>query len=109
MHDRLKEEDRQVIKLDFGNTPDMLKGEYLDKYDSVISEVLCTTKFYEDSDLSVTYLGRIDMTRLDQIKAEERFPISEQGYTVGELLDGVECQILLDMGVSKSFMSETHF
>ena len=49
------------------------------------------------------------MTRLDKIKAKERFPISEQGYTVGKLLDGTECQILLDMGVSKSFTSKTHY
>ena len=41
------------------------------------------------------------MTRLDKIKAEEKFPISEKGYTVGKLLDGIECQILLDMGASK--------
>ena len=47
------------------------------------------------------------MTRLDKIKVEERLPISEQGYTVGKLLNDMECQILLDMGVSKSFMSKT--
>ena len=46
------------------------------------------------------------MTMLDQIKVEERFPISEQGYTVGKLLDGIECQVLLDMGASKTFMSK---
>ena len=47
------------------------------------------------------------MTRLDKIKAEEKFPISEQGYAVGKLLDGIQCQILVGMGVSKSFMSKT--
>ena len=88
IYDRLKEEDRQVIELDFGDTLDMLIGEYLHIYDGVKSEVLCTTKFDENSDLSTMYLGRIYMNRLDKIKAEERFPISEQGYTVGKLLDG---------------------
>ena len=34
--------------------------------------------------------------------------MSEQGYTTGKLLDGTECQILLDTGVSKSFMSKSH-
>ena len=66
-------------------------------------------KFDENSDLSMTNLGRIDMTKLDRIKVEESFPISEQGYTVGKLLDDMECQIPLDMGVSKLFMSKTHF
>ena len=60
----LKEEDRQVIELDFCDTLVKLKGEYLDMYDGIRSEVLCTTKFDENSDLSMTYLGRIDMTRL---------------------------------------------
>ena len=40
---------------------------------------------------------------------EERFSISEQGYTVGKLLDGTECQILLDTGASKSFMSKSQY
>ena len=40
---------------------------------------------------------------------EEKFSITEQGYTVGKLLDGTECQILLDTGASKSFMSKSHY
>ena len=62
-------------------------------YDGIKSEVLSTTMFDENSDLSAIYLGRIDITRLDTIKAEDRFPISEQGYTVGKLLDCTKCQI----------------
>ena len=77
-------------------------------YDGVKSEVLSTTKSGEKSDLRTTYLGRINMTRLDKIKAEEKFLVSEQGYTVGKLLDGTECQILLDIGAGKSFMSKSH-
>ena len=73
-------------------------------FDGVRPAVLCTTKFDVGSDLSTTYLGRIDMTRSDKIKVE-CFPISEQGYTVGKLLDGTECQILLDMGASKPSMT----
>ena len=98
IYDRLRE-DRQVIVLDFGDAPDKLKGEYLDMYDRVRSEVLCTTKFDENSNLSTTNLGRIDMTRFDQIKAEERFPISERGYTVGKLLGGMLfiIPIIIDM------------
>ena len=48
-------------------------------YDGITSEVSSTTKFVENSNLSTKYLGRINITRLDQINAEERFPISEQG------------------------------
>ena len=37
------------------------------------------------------------------MKVEESFPILEHGYTSGKLLDGTECQLLLDTGASKSF------
>ena len=60
-------------------------------HEGVKSEVLSTTKFDENSDLSTTYLGKINITKASKIKAEERFPLSEQGYTVGKLLDGTEC------------------
>ena len=75
LYDRLKEEDRQVLEIDFGDTPNKLKEEYSDMYEGVKSEVLSTTKFDENSDLSTTYLGKINMTRLDKIRAEERFSI----------------------------------
>ena len=55
-----------------------------------------------NSDLSMTYLGRRDMTRASKIKAEEKFPISQQRYMVGKILDGTECHILLDTKASKS-------
>ena len=109
MYDSLKGDYRQIIELDFGNTPEKLKEKYLDMYDGVKSEVSHTMKFDENSYLCTTYLGRIDMTRLDKIKVEERYSISEQGYTVGKLLDGIECQILLDIGASKSFISKMYY
>ena len=67
--------------------------------------LLSTTRFNEHSYLSTTYLGKADKSKNNKFKAEKSFPISEQGYTMGKLLDGTECQILLDMGASKSFMS----
>ena len=105
----IEEEERQMLELDFGDMPEKLKEEYLDIYDGIQSEILSTIRFDENSDLSTTYLGRVDMTRTSTIMAEETFPISEQGYTVGKLLDGSECQILLDIGPSKSFMSKSHY
>ena len=61
------------------------------------------------SDQTTTYLGKADRSKNSKIKAEESFPISEQGYTMGKLLDGTECQILLDTGASKSFMSKSYY
>ena len=65
------------------------------------------TRFNDNSDLSMTYLDKSNMTRTDKMIV--RLTITEQGYTVGKLLDSTECQILLDTDVSKSFMSETHY
>ena len=81
--------------------------EYLDVYEGIQSEIVNTTRFNENSDLSMTYLGRSDKARNDKLKAEESFPISEHGYTSGKLLDGTECKLLLDTGGSKSFMSKS--
>ena len=43
------------------------------------------------------------------MKAEESFPISEQGFVMGKLMNGEECQILLDTGASKSYMSKSYY
>ena len=101
-YDKLKEEERQTLYIDFAESADRLKRKYLDMYEGVHAEVVHWTKFDECSDLSTAYLGKTDMTRETKIKAEEKFPIQGQGYMVGKLLDDTECQILLDMGVSKS-------
>ena len=58
----------------------------------------------------MTYLGQIEHKGSQcKLKAEESFPISENGYTTGKLLDGTKCQLLLDMGASKSFMSKSFY
>ena len=57
----------------------------------------------------MTYLGQMKMTRGTKIKAEGRFPITGQGFTSGKLLDGTECQILLDTGTTKSYMSKSYY
>ena len=86
-------EERYILEFDFGPTPDILREEYLDIYERIQSEILNTERFDENSDLSTTYLGKVDRLKNSQIKAEESFSISEQGYTLGKLLDRTECQI----------------
>ena len=49
------------------------------------------------------------MIQDDNLMVEDIFLITEQGYTVGKLLDGTECQILLDIGASKFFMSKSYY
>ena len=47
-------------------------------------------------------------TKTSKLQSEESFPISEQGYSMGKLLDGTECQVLLNTGASMSFLSKLH-
>ena len=99
-------DDREFKELDFGVMPQKLQEEYMDIYEGIHSEIISSNRFDENSNISTTYLGRVDKENQHKLKAEESFPISEHGYTLGRLLDGTECQLLLDMGVSTSFMSD---
>ena len=47
-------EERQMLKLECGDMPEKLKEEYLDIYEGIQSEILSTTRFCENSDLSTT-------------------------------------------------------
>ena len=80
----------------------------MDIFEGIHSDIISSNRFNENCDLSTTYLGKIENNR-DKLKAEESFPISENGYTLGRLLDGTKCQLLLDTGVSKSFMSKSFY
>ena len=80
-----------MLELDFRDTPEKLKEEYLDVYEGIQSEILSTTRFDENSDFSITHLGRVGTTKTSKIKVRESFPISKQGYTMEKLLDGTEC------------------
>ena len=106
---QLKEEPLLSLDIDFGLYPDITKARYLDVYEDVYAVMVCASKFDVNSDLSTTYLGQTNMTRCTKIKAEERFPITDQGFASGKLLDGTECQILLDTGATKSYMSKSYY
>ena len=106
---QMKNEIGETLDVDFGLYPDVTKARYLDVYEDIYAEMVYASKLDENSDLSMTYLGQADMTRSTRIKAEERFPITGQGFASGKLLDGMECQILLDTGATKSYMSKSYY
>ena len=101
---------KEFRELDFGTVPQNLQEEYLDMYEGIQSDIVSSSRFDEKSDISTTYLGKIESKEgPDVLKAEESFPISENGYTLGRLLNGTNCQLLLDTGTSKSFMSKSFY
>ena len=87
-----------------------MQTKYLDVYEGIQSDIVSSSKFYKNSDISMTYLGKIGPEESqDKLKAEESFPISESGYTLERLLDGMKCELLLDTGASKTFMSKSFY
>ena len=101
---------REFREVDFGANSQNLQTEYLDVYEGIQSDTVSSNRFDENSDISMTYLGKKGQEESqNKLKAEESFPISENGYTSGRLLDGKKCQLLLDTGASKSFMSKSFY
>ena len=109
MYRKMGKEEGEWLNIDFGESPEILRNKYMDVYDEIYAEVVMTNKFDENVDLSTTYLGRIDMKREEVMKVEESFPISEQGFVMGKLLNREECQIQLDTGASKWYMSKSYY
>ena len=62
--------------VNFGRSPAKLKAEYLDVYDGVYAKVISMDRFDEDTDLSTTCLGQVDMTRSTEVKAEDNLSIT---------------------------------
>ena len=86
---------KEFKELDFGTVPQNLQEEYLDVYEGIQSDIVSSSRFDENCNISTTYLGKIENKESqDKLKAEESFPISENGYTLGRLLDGMKCQLL---------------
>ena len=104
-------QDKELVNTDvnFGSSPDRLKAEYLDVYKGIYAKIVSSDRFDKDTDLSTMYLGQVNMTWETEVKAEENFPITVCGYTKRKLLDGTECDILVDTGTSKSYMSKSYF
>ena len=107
MYRKMGKEEGERLNIDFGESPEILRYKYMDVYEEIYAEVIMTSKFNENVDLSTTYLGRIGMKREDVMRTEESFPISGQGFVMGKILNGEECQILLDTGASKSYISKS--
>ena len=103
-------EEKEFRDIDFGTNLQNLQAKYLDAYEGIQSDIVSSSRFDENSDISMTYLGKIGQEESqNKLKAEESFPISENGYTLGRLLDGMKCQLLLDTGTNKSFMSKSFY
>ena len=103
----LEIQEDQILEMIFEENK--VKEAYSDRYEGVQSEISQVARFDESTDLSTTYLGRINQTRKSVIRAEESFPSSGQGYTMGKLSDKTDCSILIDTGASQSYMCKSFY
>ena len=76
LYKSLNNEQTTKTNLNFGNGPENLKAEYLDVYEGIYTEVISTDKSDEDTHISTTYLGQVDMARDTEVKTEESFPMT---------------------------------
>ena len=53
-----REKERHVLNIDFDDTPEKLREEYLDMYEGIQSEIWSTMRFGENLNLSKTYSGK---------------------------------------------------
>ena len=110
LNDSFSSSEKEFREVDFGANSQNLQEEYLDVYEGIQSDIVSSSRFDENSDIGMTYLGEIEQEKSkNKLKVEESFPISKNGYTLGRLLDGKKCQLLLDTGASKSFMSKSFY
>ena len=58
----IKDKGKTLPKINLIESLGRSREEYLDRYEGVKTEIVDTTRFDENSDLSTTYLGRIDTT-----------------------------------------------
>ena len=87
---------REYKELDFGLTSQKIQEEYLDVYEGIQSDIVSSNKFDKNSDISTTYLGKVESKgSQDKLKAEESFPISESGYTLGQIIRCYEMSAII--------------
>ena len=61
---------REFKELDFGTTPQKLQEKYMDIYEGIHSDIVSSNRFDENSDISTTYLGKIENRESqDKLKA----------------------------------------
>ena len=76
MYRKIGKEGGEWLDINFGESLEIMRSTYMDVYDDIYVEVVTTSRFDENVDLSMTYLGRMDMKREEVMKGEESFPIS---------------------------------
>ena len=83
--------------------------DYLTHQPNIVAELNINKSSDDLLDVSTTYLGTDHVQRTDVFNAQPSFPITFDSHTNGEFFGGGKLDILLDTGISKSYMSEPYY
>ena len=61
MYRKMVKERGERLDIDFGESSGIMRSRYMDVYDKVYAEVVTTNRFDENVDLSMTYLGQVNI------------------------------------------------
>ena len=59
LNDSFSSSEKKFREVDFGTNSQYLQAEYLDVYEGIQSDIVSSSRFDENSDVSMTYLGKI--------------------------------------------------
>ena len=86
------------------------RDEFLDCYANVVYEI--NNNHDDSTDVATTYLGKRNSCPADKPRAEESFPIMCNAHAIGQVVpqqkgaSHIPCDVLFDIGASKSYMSQ---
>ena len=71
--------EEESVELNFESTPIKPCKDYLNVYEGIQSEIVNTSRFNENSDLSMTYLGRSDKAIVNKLRWKSHFQFQSMG------------------------------
>ena len=90
IYGKSKEEKRHILELDFGNTPEKLRGDYLNMYKGIQTEVKSTTRcqnvrYYLDTGASKSFMSKSHYLWCKPLHSLTKFASKIQRIQVGKL------------------------
>ena len=92
-----------MAPLEFHHMP---ASDYLDRYDGITPKLNVNMEYDDAVDVTTTYLGYESIRITDIFRPVQVFPIHSNCHMWGQFVGGRMLDILLDTGVSKSYMSK---
>ena len=84
-------------------------SEYINSAHEASFELNFLDSYNDSVDISVTYLGEDNVSPKDRFYPMCKVPFTPTGRTVGTILGGPACHVLIDTGATTSYLSKTFY